>query len=150
LARSRYAMQLGPYLERFERERISVVANEDLASRRDETLREVFSFCGVDPGFTSPQFERQWETGSARATEGGFRLMDRAVRLPGLRALDRNFDRLPESLRWRVERLVHDPDQGRAPKPQLEPELRGRLVDLLADDVRELERICGRSFGWLA
>ena len=40
--------------------------------------------------------------------------MDRAVRLPGLRALDRNFDRLPESLRWLVERVVHDPDGGGA------------------------------------
>ena len=41
--------------------------------------------------------------------------MDRAVRLPGLRALDRNFDRLPESLRWVVERIVHDPEP-RAPR----------------------------------
>ena len=61
--------------------------------------------------------------------------MDRAVRLPGLRALDRNFDRLPESLRWLVERLVHDPGKGAAPKPQLDPELRSRLERLLADDV---------------
>ena len=53
--------------------------------------------------------------------------MDRAVRLPGLRALDRNFDRLPESLRWLVERVVHDPDPGAAPKPKLAPELRARL-----------------------
>ncbi len=47
--------------------------------------------------FTSPQFSREWETGSGKGG-GGFRFMDRAVRLPGLRALDRNFDRLPESL----------------------------------------------------
>ena len=66
--------------------------------------------------------------------------MDRAVRLPGLRALDRNFDRLPESMRWMVERLVHDPGKGAAPKPQLDPELRARLERLLAADVAELER----------
>ena len=63
--------------------------------------------------------------------------MDRAVRLPGLRALDRNFDRLPESMRWMVERLVHDPGKGAAPKPQLDPELRSRLERLLADDVAD-------------
>ena len=75
-------------------------------------MRRVFEFCGADPAFRSPQFEREWETGSGKQA-GGFRLMDRAVQLPGLRALDRNFDRLPESLRWLVERIVHDPGGAR-------------------------------------
>jgi hypothetical protein len=128
---------------------VLVVANEDLAGARATTMRGVFEFLGVDAGFSSEQFEREWETGSAKQ-EGGFRLMDRAVRLPGLRALDRNFDRLPESLRWLVERLVHDPGAGPAPKPEVPAELRARLEELVAEDVRQLERICGRSFGWLA
>ena len=148
VARSRYAMQLRPYLDAFDRERILIVANEDLAGRREQTVRQVFEFCGVDAGFTSEQFGREWETGSGKA-DGGFRLMDRAVRLPGLRALDRNFDRLPEPLRWRVERLVHDPEKGKAAKPELPAELRARLQSLLAEDVAELERIAGREFGWL-
>lgn len=147
VARSRYAMQLRPYLGAFDRKRILIVANSDLADRRAQTMREVFEFCGVDVDFTSEQFEREWETGSGKG-DGGFRLMDRAVRLPGLRALDRNFDRLPEPLRWRVERLVHDPEKGKAPKPELPAELRERLQALLADDVAELERIAGRQFGW--
>jgi Sulfotransferase domain len=147
--RSRYAMQLEPYLRRFARDRILIVAAEDLAHRREQTVQEVFEFCGVDAAFTAEEFERLWETGTARASEGGFRLMDRAVRLPGLRALDRNFDRLPESLRWLVERIVHDPDAGEAAKPELAPELRKRLTEALQDDVERLERIAGRSFGWL-
>ena len=97
-----------------------IVDNEDLADERAATMRRVFEFCGVDAGFNSPQFEREWETGSGKQ-DGGFRLMDRAVRLPGLRALDRNFDRLPESLRWMVERVVHDPGKGPAPKPRARP-----------------------------
>jgi hypothetical protein len=149
IARSRYAMQLEPYLDAFGRERILIVANEELAGAREATMREVFGFCGVEAGFASAQFAREWETGSGKGA-GGFRLMDRAVRLPGLRALDRNFDRLPEPLRWAVERLVHDPDRGAAPKPGLERSLRDRLAATLADDVAELERISGRPFGWLA
>jgi hypothetical protein len=148
MARSRYAMQLVPYLERFGAERVLVVDNGELAREREATVRRVFEFCGVDAGFTSEQFDREWETGSARAKEGGFRLMDRAVRLPGLRALDRNFDRLPESLRWMVEKLVHDPDAGPAAKPELPGELRGRILAELRDDVAELERITGREYGW--
>jgi Sulfotransferase domain len=150
VARSRYAMQLAPYLAAFERERILIVANEDLASEREATVRSVFEFCGVDTGFTSEQFERAWETGSARATEGGFRLMDRAVRLPGLRVLDRNFDRLPESLRWVVERVVHDPGKGAAPKPAVPEHVRRRLEEALRPDVAALERIAERRFGWFA
>jgi hypothetical protein len=148
IARSRYAMQLEPYLRAFDRSRVLVVANEDLATKREVTMRHVFEFCGVDDDFTSEQFAREWETGSGKQ-DGGFRLMDRAVRLPGLRAFDRNFDRLPESLRWMVERLVHDPGTGAAPKPQLDAELRSRLVDMVAPDVADLERLTGRTFGWL-
>jgi hypothetical protein len=150
VARTRYAMQLEPYWRAFDHARILVLDNEDLGARRVETMRRVFGFCGVDDDFTSEQFAREWETGSARAGEGGYRLMDRAVRLPGLRALDRNFDRLPESLRWMVERVVHDPGKGAAPKPELNPALRDRLRELLADDVAELERLTGRRFGWFA
>jgi hypothetical protein len=145
--RGLYAMQLEPYLERFERGRIEIVAQEDLKAEREATMRRLFGFLGVDTGFTSPQFSREWETGSGKGS-GGFRLMDRAVRLPGLRALDRRFDRLPESLRWLVERVVHDPAAGEGSKPELSPELRAQLVSRFRDDVARLEEIAGREFGW--
>ena len=146
-ARSRYAMQLTPYLDAFGNERVHVVAREELGAERDATMRGVFEFCGVEPSFRSDQFDRQWETGSGKGS-GGFRLMDRAVRLPGLRAVDRNFDRLPESLRWLAERVVHEPQTGAAPKPVLAAQLRERLQGLLADDIVRLERITGRTFPW--
>lgn len=145
--RSRYAFQLEPYLQAFGPERVRVISREDLKVERAETMRSMFEFVGVDPEFTSAEFEREWETGGAKGG-GRFRLMDRAVRLPGLRALDRNFDRLPERLRWRVERMVHDPDSGEAPKPKLPSEIRKRLVDVLRPDVERLEQIAGRGFGW--
>ncbi len=124
-----------------------MIPREDLRDAREETMRSVFEFCGADPGFRSPQFEREWETGSGKQA-GGFRLMDRAVRLPGLRALDRNFDRLPESLRWLVERIVHDPGGGAAAKPQISDSLRATLSSRLADDTARLEEIAGRKFAW--
>jgi hypothetical protein len=147
--RSRYFFQLEPYLDAFEPDRIMVVSREELLRDRAQTMRRVFGFLGVDEDFTSDQFEREWETGTAKRS-GRFRVMDRAVRLPGLRTLDRNFDRLPEPLRWRVERIVHDPDSGAAPKPELPVELRVRLVELLRPDVERLERFAERRFGWLA
>ncbi len=145
--RGLYASQLVPYLERFPRDQIEIVAQDDLRDEREATLRRLFAFLGVDETFSSQQFSREWETGSAKGG-GGFKLMDRAVRLPGLRSLDRRFDRLPESLRWRVERIVHDPDSGASEKPQLPAELGRRLRDLYRDDVARLETIAGRDFGW--
>ena len=109
-----------PTSRRSASERIEIVAREELKRDRPGTMRRVFEFLGVDAGFTSQQFEREWETGTAKGG-GRFRLMDRAVRLPGLARSDRNFDRLPESLRWLVERVVHDPGAGEAPKPEVPP-----------------------------
>ena len=146
--RGRYFFQLEPYLERFDRDRVELVTREELKADRAATMRRVFAFLGVDEGFTSEQFEREWETGAAKSS-GRFRAMDRAVRLPGLRALDRNFDRLPERLRWAVERVVHDPGAGAAPKPHLPAELRARLAERYRPDVERLEEWSGRSFGWL-
>jgi hypothetical protein len=147
--RSRYAMQVEPYLREFGSDKVTIVSREELRDDRATTMRRMFELLAVDPSFSSDEFQREWETGSARAKPGGFRLMDRAVRLPGLRAFDRNFDRLPESLRWRVERLVHDPDAGAAPKPVLPDDLRERLIELLRADVERLESIAAREFGWL-
>lgn len=148
VSRSRYSFQLEPYLEAFGRSSIEIVTREELLRDRGATMRWLFEFLGVDPEFTSEQFEREWETGSAKGG-GRFQIMDRAVRLPGLRALDRNFDRLPESLRWLVERVVHDPRAGEAPKPRLPESLRSRLADLFRDDVARLEETAGREFDWL-
>jgi hypothetical protein len=146
--RGRYFFQLEPYLERFERDRIELVSREELKADRAGTMRRVFAFLGVDEDFTSEQFGREWETGTAK-TSGRFRAMDRAVRLPGLRAIDRHFDRLPERMRWAVERVVHDPGAGAAPKPHLPAELRATLVERYRPDVERLEGWSGRSFGWL-
>ena len=148
VTRGLYAYQLEPYLSTFGADRVLVIASDELSDEREATMRRAFEFCGVDPGFRSEQFERQWETGTAK-TRSRFRLLDRAVRMPGLRALDRNFDRLPEGLRWAVERIVHDPGSGPGPKPWLDPSHEARLRELFRADVERLEELCGRRFGWL-
>jgi hypothetical protein len=145
--RGLYAMQLEPYLERFGAERVEIVTREELKRRREETMRRAFGLLGVDPSFSSPQFAREWETGTGKRS-GRFRLMDRAVRLPGLRALDRSFDRLPESLRWLVERIVHDPESAAAERPALPEPLREGLADRFRPDTERLEALTGRRFEW--
>ena len=53
VARSRYAMQLEPYLEASTASGSLIVANEELAREREATMRRVFEFCGVDADFSS-------------------------------------------------------------------------------------------------
>ncbi|MFM9045551.1 MAG: sulfotransferase domain-containing protein [Solirubrobacterales bacterium] len=146
--RSMYWMQLQPYLEFFDRDRISVISQEELSRDREGTMRKAFSFLGVDPDFTSEQFDREWEKSSAKP-EGKYQVLEKLIKLPGLRSLDRNFDRLPESMRWMVEKLVHDPDKPPAPKPEIPDVLGEVLVGRFRDDVASLTTWTGHGFeGW--
>ncbi len=60
LERSRYHARLELYLSRFPRNRIFICAQEDLLTKRRGTLRELYSFVGVDDSFWSPGHDRRW------------------------------------------------------------------------------------------
>ena len=120
--RSKYWMQLQPYLELFDREQIEIITQEELQTEREETMRKAFAFAGVDENFTSEQFDREWEKSSAKEGDK-YQFMEKLIKLPGFRSFDRNFDRLPESMRWMVEKVVHDPEKPPAPKPKLPDDL---------------------------
>lgn len=49
VARSRFHERIAPYLARFRRDQLLVVAQEDLRTRRRTTLRLVFEHVGADP-----------------------------------------------------------------------------------------------------
>jgi hypothetical protein len=146
--RSMYWMQLQPYLERFEHDRIEVITAEELQDDRKGTMRNAFRYAGVDEDFTHEQFDREWEKSSAKQGDK-YQVMERLIKLPGFRSFDRNFDRLPESLRWMVEKVVHDPEKPSAPKPEPSEELSERLRSFFRDDVAGLQEFAGRHFdGW--
>jgi hypothetical protein len=146
--RSMYWMQLQPFLEHFPAEQIAVFSQEELQGARAETMRRAFSFAGVDESFTSEQFDREWEKSSAKQSDK-YQFMERLVKLPGFRSFDRNFDRLPESMRWIVEKVVHDPEKPPAPKPELPEEVLETLRGRFGEDVARLQRFAGREFeGW--
>ena len=146
--RSRYWMQLQPYLERFDRSQIEVITQEELQADRDGTMRKAFAYAGVDENFTSEQFDREWEKSAAKSGDK-YQLMEKLIKLPGFRSFDRNFDRLPERLRWVVEKVVHDPDKPPAPKPVLPDDLFEALRTRFTAEVPELQKFAGREFaGW--
>jgi sulfotransferase family protein len=148
IQRSLYWMQLQPYLELFDRSQIEIVTQEELQSEREATMRKAFGFVGVDAGFTSEQFDREWEKSSAKHGDK-YQLMEKLIKLPGFRSFDRNFDRLPESMRWIVEKVVHDPDKPPAEKPKLPDDLFETVRGRFGEDVAALQKFAGREFaGW--
>ena len=148
IQRSQYWMQLQPYLEYFDRDQIRIITQEDLGKKRDETMKDAFSYLGVDENFTSEQWDRQWEKSSAKHDDK-YQFMEKLIKLPGFRAFDRNFDRLPESMRWMVEKVVHDPDKPPAPKPEIPDDLMETLKGRFREDVAGLREWAGRDFdGW--
>jgi hypothetical protein len=148
MRRSMYWMQLQPYLELFDRSQIEIVTQEELQTEREATMRKAFGFAGVDEDFTSEQFDREWEKSSAKQGDK-YQFMEKLIKLPGFRSFDRNFDRLPESMRWIVEKVVHDPDKPPAEKPKLPDDLFETVRGRFGSDVAELQKFAGREFaGW--
>ena len=136
VARSRYAANLRPFLERFPRSRIHLDRQEALLGRRRETMRRIFAFLEVDEGFWSPSMERLRNT--SRRKGRAYRLAERLERRPIVAPLYR----LRPEAKWRIERLVAR-DRRAAARPVVEPALRRRLVEELESDIVELEQLTG-------
>jgi hypothetical protein len=134
---SRYALQVGRYLEHFPASALLVLDQSDLLKKREETIREVFSFLGVDATFRSPEFEVEllkrgdyFEHGSL-----AWRLRESPV--------GRLFRRLPLRHRLRVARMARRalPTEQR---PTLDPALEAELADFLMPEVEQLRTISGK------
>ncbi len=67
LQRSRYHARVAPYLERFARDQIAIVLQEDLLARRRETLASLYRFAGVDDGFWTSELDRLVHVGGRPA-----------------------------------------------------------------------------------
>lgn len=135
---SRFGALTAPYLERFPRERILVVEAERLDHHRAETMREIFSFLGVDEQFTSPVFDRRWNVTSAQ--EGGlWRPLVALRRLPhwGFVA-----DNVPRRVRNRIEVATARASAPAAP-PLPHYEVPGETIELLREDAARFRELMG-------
>jgi Sulfotransferase family len=143
LERSRYCTRLRPFLERFGRGRILVVASEDLLRRRRQTMREVFDFLGVDAGFWSPRMERLRNRSRNRGLVR--RLMGE---LPKSRAGARLVRSIPQEPKWWLERLASKSRIGGSGHDPLPAAARARLNDQLREEVEALRELSGRFDSW--
>ena len=138
---SRYATQLERYLEEFSMDRILVVDQAELLSRRAETLRTVFRFLGVDAGFTSPEFDALANTRETKRRQSN--LHAALVRHPVTTAMRQ---RLPAGVRRSMFAPVKRLASRELESPELTDELRTRMREMFRVEVERLRELTGERF----
>jgi hypothetical protein len=142
LSSSRYASQIEHYLEHFAREQLLVITAEQLRSERQQTLRRVLTFLGVECDLKNPILQREFNTTETKRIR---RSLFQAV---AHSALYRTLKRLtPAEVRYLAHPLIT-----RRPTRTMtliSDDLERRLTDELRGDVRRLHRYVEGSFdGW--
>lgn len=147
VARSRYFMQAERWLAHYPRERLYVVALEDLRTSFEATLSRTFEFLDVDPGFRPPDTTNANPfTDQREARGGGLRLdvarqrSERAVNLGWARRAIPAGARRAARAAW--VRLATRPME----RPSLSSEHEAGLADLFRDDAASLRALTGDPY----
>ena len=137
---SRYAMQIEQYLEHFPLERLQVLTSDDLRVRRDATMRRVYAFLEVDPGFIPPALGQEYNA-TRRASRP---IQQRLQRIRVIRAVS---PITPPAAKRAALRLM---SRHIAPSDvRISDEVRRELEDRIREDVRRLRGYVNHDFdGW--
>ncbi len=138
VVRSQYHMQLQQFLGHYPLEQTLVIEQEELRTAPEATLRRVFEFVGVDPGFSHPHVGKQRHQ-TSRKTRAS-RLAVRLERLAGTRG----GRVLPKNVWLAIdERLAR-----RRPieRPDVRLALGPDVLQVLREDGERLRELTGRSF----
>lgn len=144
LATGEYGRIVGEFRRHLPPNRLLVLFTEELRNDAGTSLDRVFEHLGLAPGFRPSNLERRYHVGGTRARFPG--LLPRLRRLGPLRRLWRFLPRERRRAAWtwfftRANVVAEEP-------PALDPEVRGRLVELFRPDVAALERSIGRAVPW--
>lgn len=138
---SRYWTQVKQYLAFYDASQLLVIDQQQLRTRRRETLSEIFRFLGVDVSFDSSEFQLERNTRAEKNPPRWLtaRLWDRVL-WPISRTVPA---RLRDEVRGPANRLLFGP----VPRPpKLAPEMRERLSALLVPEVDALREFTGQPF----
>jgi hypothetical protein len=141
LSSSLYALQIEQYLKHFNREQLLIICSESLRNDRSRTMSRVCEFLGVDP--SAPVTESIEEFHRSAEKWDNRRL---ARRMRRTRVYEIAARAAPESIKKSYRRVVQRIDPVRA---EVSDELRGRLEEMLKEDVRRLRSYMEADFdGW--
>lgn len=139
VSRSRYFMQLQRYLEHYPDEQILVLDQRDLRDERMPTLRRLFEFAGVDPGFEHPKFEqvRHSTSRKKRATRLGMRVQKASRSRWGRRVPRRAW--LAMDVALPLSKPIDKPSD-------IREALGEEVIEVLHEDAERLRAHTGRDF----
>jgi hypothetical protein len=136
--RSRYGVQIRPYLERFKPENVKLLIFEEYVKNQVATLNEVAHFLNIDPHlFADADTEAKHQsTGQAFLKYTAVRQLAETEIFQSMRTI------IPEAIRYPIKRrLSNKIDE----KPVFSEALKQLLWQFLEDDVHTVEQILGRS-----
>jgi len=141
----RYDRLLAPYFDLLPGERLLVMLNEDIRLEPERSVREIYSFLGVDETFSPPSLSDEFnvatdEIASWRARSRGYAI--RALNKPMLREVKNVL------VKRGMKDITHYGRQDKARRSRYEGPLdstRRWLADWLRDDLRRLAERLGRD-----
>lgn len=136
--RSRYGVQIRPYLELFDRDNVLLLIFEEYVRDQIGTLEEVAAFLGIDAApFAEAETEaRHKSVGEPQLKSDTMRSVVRSGAFQKLRAM------VPASIRQPVRHRLFS--NTLEEKPEFAPVTRQMLWRLVEDDVRSVEELLGR------
>jgi Sulfotransferase family len=137
----RYHHFLRDYLDLFPADHVKVCLFDDLRADANGLLADIFEFLGVDPAFSPDTSVRHGQTGTINST------LARAVwtRSVTVRTALRPY--IPAAIRDRALPLA---SRSGLSRPNLEPELRTRMLAAVRDDIERLQVLISRDLSaWL-
>jgi len=138
---ARYSPGVERYLKRFGADQVKILFFEDLQSRPEQLVREVFEFLGVSE--FQPELRRSNEARSHR-----FALLGKLLLRPGER-FGFVTRRLPSAWRHRIGAALRRANTRKAANAELLPELAQRIAVEVREDIMRLEALIGRNLtGW--
>jgi len=136
-----YFEQVRAYKEAFGDD-FKVFIFEELVKNPEPFLKEVFSWLGVDEGFT-PNFEKKNESGLPRSMFLQ-KLIQRFSLPQGVKGL------IPASIRGLKWKLLREWNIKRAKYPPMNPKTREYLKELYREDIKKLEKLINKDLSvWL-
>jgi hypothetical protein len=137
----RYFFQIEQYLKHFPAEQLLVVDSADLRARREETMREVFGFVGVEP-----EVPVDPSVGELNTTAEKRQLTSTSIALRKSPLAKRVRTVLPQRAQAPLARFARSALTRPAETTRLPDDIRQRLAEALRDDVARLRDFTGRDF----
>lgn len=138
LEASMYGQRMQDLLRFYDRKRLLVLEAEELEQRREETLRSVFEFLGVDAGFHSPLFLHKRH--DSRFHMYPNKLGRKILRHPATRMLEQ---KLPPAVFYHLRNGLNWVFAGKKPETTLERSLKEDLSGKFLRDSETLRKLTG-------